>query len=215
MGTDINYIFQNKVEDENGQVKWETLDLDTELHCNDDYSEFWNGEYYIPRNYTLFAILAGVRNGYGFAGVYRHEPIQPISECRGLPDGMDSWGDYDLGYHDFTWLLGSEILEWFGSKRHVLSRGIIDVDCYDEWRDGGRGEPSCYSAMVGGEFYDESDPNNISWFMVRHFRQYKDIKFVRVEWKEDLDESLNHFKNMICKLVDEYGEIRMVMGFDS
>ena len=42
----------------------------------------WN----MDRNYTLFAILAGVRNGYGFAGCYRHEPLTPIAEGRGKPD---------------------------------------------------------------------------------------------------------------------------------
>lgn len=41
---------------------------------------------YISRNYNLFAILADVRNGYGFAGVKTGDRYKPISEPRGLPD---------------------------------------------------------------------------------------------------------------------------------
>ncbi len=37
------------------------------------------------RHYQLFAVLAGVRNGYGFAGVPTGEPVKPIAEQRGYP----------------------------------------------------------------------------------------------------------------------------------
>jgi hypothetical protein len=40
------------------------------------------------RNYTAFAILADVRNGYGFAGFDTGEPVIPISEPRDFPDDL-------------------------------------------------------------------------------------------------------------------------------
>ena len=43
---------------------------------------------------AVFAALADVRNGYGFAGVPTHEAIKPISEARGLPeDRTTSYGE--------------------------------------------------------------------------------------------------------------------------
>jgi hypothetical protein len=40
------------------------------------------------RNYRAFAVLADVRNGYGFAGSDTGEALKPISEPRGLPADM-------------------------------------------------------------------------------------------------------------------------------
>lgn len=41
-----------------------------------------------PRNYDLFAILANIRNGSGFAGVPTGEGFVPISEPRGIPQDL-------------------------------------------------------------------------------------------------------------------------------
>lgn len=42
------------------------------------------------RDYNLFAFLADVRNGRGFAGSYRHEPVGPQFPDRGLPADIDA-----------------------------------------------------------------------------------------------------------------------------
>lgn len=241
MGTDIHYVFQKKTEDVEGKEQWETLNLDQDMHVKDaDYSNITYGEYYISRYYLLFAVIAGVRNGFGFAGSYRHEPLVPIAEGRGLPEGItsDSFDDvsygvygygyvtenklkserYDLGDHSFNWLLGSEILDWFSTDRHIEQVGIIDRTEYDEWYDNGCGQPESYSSGVFGgivELYDESNSDDLSFKLVRMFKQYQNVTHVRVKWKESINESLSEFKDMIQKLVDQHGEIRMVMGFDS
>ena len=147
MGTDINYIFQKKNVDH-----WETIDgLDMDIHFPDE-GGYVEGDYYIGRNYLLFAVLAGVRNGYGFAGVYRHEPLQPIAEPRGFPDGIKSWHHepsytpygygcdepdenvyLDLGDHSFTWLTSTEILDWFSKEHFIYIHGIVSVEDYHKW----------------------------------------------------------------------------------
>jgi hypothetical protein len=66
------------------------------------------------RNYGLFAILAGVRNGRGFAGVKIGEPTTPISEPRGIPEDAspayreiaEHWGSDG---HSHSWLTLAEL----------------------------------------------------------------------------------------------------------
>lgn len=48
------------------------------------------------RHYYLFAMLADVRNGFGFAGVSIFEPLEPIAQPRGLPDDFQMDGETHL-----------------------------------------------------------------------------------------------------------------------
>lgn len=115
MGTDIHGRIQRRYQ--HGDGRYEDV-----------------GEIERDRNYTVFAILANVRNGSGFAGIRTHNPIEPISDPRGLPDdlgfkGADwsefddpaikepkckpvSYGDFEFGDHSQSWLTLSEILAW-------------------------------------------------------------------------------------------------------
>ena len=66
MGTDIHGVFQR----------------------HDAATNTWHdveSTYGQDRHYQLFAVLAGVRNGYGFAGVPTGEPVTPIAPQRGYP----------------------------------------------------------------------------------------------------------------------------------
>ena len=66
MGTDIHGVFQR----------------------HDPATKTWHdveSKYEQGRHYQLFAVLAGVRNGTGFAGVVTGEPVEPISRPRGYP----------------------------------------------------------------------------------------------------------------------------------
>src|SRR5690606_27440711 len=107
--------------------------MGTDIHCQCEYYKdnkwnwIWKGvskdvnvDYKanvlnFDRNYDLFAILADVRNGYGFAGVYTGDGFNYISEPKGLPEDMSEelkkaietervW----LGDHDFSYLTSSE-----------------------------------------------------------------------------------------------------------
>jgi len=92
MGCDIHMFAEKKV---NG--KWEQVGKifenpyyseDRESTVDQDGFE-WNpkltNQPYKARNYDLFAILADVRNGRGFAGVNTGEGFNPISSPKGLP----------------------------------------------------------------------------------------------------------------------------------
>src|SRR4030095_14523751 len=71
--------------------------------------------WYDDRNYNTFAMLANVRNGYGFAGCDTGDGFQPISKPRGLPKDLsaevlaiskDAGDEHDiwLGDHSHSWL---------------------------------------------------------------------------------------------------------------
>lgn len=92
MGCDIHMFAEKKV---NG--KWEQIGkifenpyYDSERESEvDEYGYEWNAKFtnqpYTGRNYDLFAILADVRNGRGFAGVKTGEGFNPIASPKGLP----------------------------------------------------------------------------------------------------------------------------------
>jgi len=66
MGTDIHGVFQRYDQD---RAQWRDV----------------SSNYDQDRHYQLFAVLADVRNGIGFAGTATGEAVQPIAERRGLP----------------------------------------------------------------------------------------------------------------------------------
>lgn len=115
------------------------------------------------RNYNLFAVLANVRNYFGFV---------PISEPRGLPndlspalrklsgdevDALDAEviGDEDaedahdisLGDHSFSWLTISELLS-YNWGREVKEGGWVDPWNFELWRKNGK--PDAWCRSVGG-----------------------------------------------------------------
>lgn len=77
MGTDIHGVFQRF---DSQQKRW--------VGVPSNYSQ--------NRHYQLFAVLADVRNGTGFAGVKTGDAVEPISEPRGYPlDFVRAIAEYD------------------------------------------------------------------------------------------------------------------------
>lgn len=109
------------------------------------------------RSYRTFAILAGVRKGYGFAGVDTGDEFRPISEPKGVPDDaskeylahVELWnGDG----HSHSFLTLAEILA-FDFTRTVEQRGTLTFEEYEKWSRYGRqyGEqPDSWSGSVSG-----------------------------------------------------------------
>jgi len=186
MGTDIHIL----VEVDNGDGLWEAVEPPF-------YHEDWGGFYSfhprywklddndpekerlmnIPdpttRDYNVFAFLANVRNGYGFAGVPRHKPIEPQFPDRGLPPGTTYPADPEdpewtvpynegeeeyetpygiwLGYHSLTWATLEELREapW---DMGYESTGVISASEYDSFIASGRKPPrNGWSGGVSGK----------------------------------------------------------------
>ena len=185
MGTDVGAVFQAKEGD-----NW--IDVDSEYEEN--------------RHYRLFSWLAGVRNGYGFAGSKTGSEIKPISEPRGYPDDfeVDHYDEHNgiwMGDHTHSWLLADEILS--AEIPEAIACGYVPVGIYKEWDKKSYPEMSC--AFASGPNILLSKPDEIT----------EKTSHVYAEWELDLKEDFAYFINEVRRLKDKHGDVRMVFGFDS
>ena len=135
MGCDIHIFTQRK----NNSGKWVSADFfvkndyyDPESEDYDSKNEYELIQIYGHRNYTVFGILADVRNYKGgFLGTERY--AQPISEPKGLPDDLD---DYLKSYfdewagdiHSMSYLTLKEIKEYAVKSRGNIRMGFIESE---------------------------------------------------------------------------------------
>lgn len=183
MGTDIHASFQIK---RDGQ--WVDVESTWEQH----------------RHYFLFAWLAGVRNGVGFAGVPTHEPIRPISEPRGLPDDLGGDGDdeCDFGDHHQSWLSADEILS-APLPGATMRTGVIDRKDFELWDKKSR--PHSYCGAIAGPGVVVSPVDEVG----------DPTTHVQVSWCENGADELQYFVDEVRRLRTAHGVVRLVFGFDS
>lgn len=146
MGSDIHLYVEHRHDGRWRSVHRfveEQYDGEPYLRCKDPW--------YTERNYHVFAILADVRNGYGFAGVPTGDGFVPISKPRGLPHDCDprirqlsdQWGDDG---HSHSWLTLDEIVRYDWTQQTRLY-GMINGPHWLKWNLWRR------SAGLGPEFY--------------------------------------------------------------
>lgn len=192
MGCDINTVAQVR----NGDGNWRT---EAENIANE-----W-------RSYDSYAVLANVRNGYGFAGCDTGEGWEPIAKPRGLPDGFEiddmechKYG-YDkkkwLGDHSYSWVTLKELkdkLRYYDGKFYEV-HGMISEGQAKELEKGVLPDSWCgYTNQVG---------------------------YVKATWKVAVEEMLKWLGLVVRHLelirdcsrssgVTDDG-VRLVFGFDS
>jgi hypothetical protein len=191
--------------------------------------------WYSDRNYTVFAILGNVRNGHGFAGVYTHDPLPFISDCRGVPDDATPEAlEHLSNEHSATWCTLAEVMD-YPWHAPIHRGGVITIQQYarlrgtgaapTNWCGGidGRGimtltpqaadmilaqHPRALSAGSGhpsGPFRDDSEPIN----GIRYYVNY--------EWDDTLADTTRGFLDRMKMLAMEVGEhdCRLIFDFDS
>ena len=227
MGTDIHFVAQRKIDGKWQDIKSDEIDFD----AKDSYDaktgrwkvkpggEFhWTGD----RNYYLFAWLADVRNGYGFAGVKTFEPVKPLTSNRGFPEDFDYVepqynDDYEresghyLGDHSFGWALFSEILTHPRTQR--VQSGVIEPEAYEALKDGKN--PEEWSGDISGRNIVTLDSGAYEQAK-RHGELDASKKYyVRSSWT--MPDGLDHFIGAVTELAAKYGgeNVRLVFGFDS
>ena len=199
MGTDIHYAFQHQA---HSDEPWQDIAPQRAPE--------------ITRYYPLFALLAGVRNGYGFAGIQTGEPVTPIAEPRGLPfDFIDRYRWWDLpNTHSQSCLSATEMLAWYAAAQAqpliVCKTGVLDRQTYEAWD--GVSSPSRYSGAA------KSVSGVLVWDNAVARAKQPHWTDIRCEWTENLAFEFSDFFDAVAALHLAYGTppaaVRMVFCFD-
>lgn len=198
---------------------------------------------YHDRNYDLFAMLADVRNGRGFAGTDTGDGFKPLARPRGKPRGTSIKDtpesvDYEnpsfiyLGDHSFSHATLAELLA-YDYDRKTKHRGTVGAATYAAWVEAGRkGPPRDWSGGVMGpkvKHVTQAEMDRlirtgviITSIVGGPFDEPKakdgNTYYTVVEWEETYRESAGeawfHFLDA-CKKLGRPEDIRFVFGFDS
>ncbi len=144
MGCDIH--MRVEVRKANG---WEMVGPIFTSWWREETPEPWEG-----RNYDLFAMLADVRNGYGFAGVPTGLGFKPISDPRGIPTDASAKGEefmnsYDIDGHSHSYHTLRQLREYDWDGQTTGSCGVVPADEFERLRDSSE-PPGTYSGGVSG-----------------------------------------------------------------
>lgn len=173
------------------------------------------------RNYDLFALLANIRNGFGFAGVDTGDAIEPISYPKGLPEDASSVvkekfeDDCDLHSHSYLTLQELKSVE---TNQIKIQRGFITAKQYEEFLNTEEIH-SCCGDVSGRNIIKV--PKEVAIETQEKNPDYQ--VYCQVEWKETIDEFgsilINHVIPELEKKAEEYNlfdnEIRLVFCFDN
>ena len=162
-----------------------------------DYDKYFKHPLYVGRNYDLFAILANVRNGYGFAGCDTGDGFNPISEPRGLPYDVspeirEESDYYGIDGHSHTWFTIQELLDYDWDQVAIL-RGVVTVEQAEEYRRSGK-KPETYCGWTNAPGHEQ------------------------IEWEEKYRDCVSHFYNSILSELKKLGDpdkVRIVFWFDN
>jgi len=185
--------------------------------------------WYTDRNYTVFGILADVRNGRGFAGSDLGDPVEPIAPDRGLPDDMSDeaylWFRHHGGDHSDTWVMLSELLEhdW---DQPMVHRGVVNVEEFDVYLR--EGKPKNWSGDVWGGSVHKISNDAMREMVVNRQRtkgalpsgnvMAEDPLYVtQIQWVVPQREFCENFLERVKMLAIEAGErpCRLSFNFDS
>ncbi len=135
MGCDIHLYVEVKTPE-----GWRSADKWSKEDYGEDGSRVdvdYDDRFYRDRNYDLFAILADVRNGRGFAGCDTGDGFKPIAAVRGLPQDVSpdvkaSSDRWDCDGHSHSWLTVAELLAYDWTQVTNI-RGLVSASEYVEW----------------------------------------------------------------------------------
>lgn len=161
MGTDIHFYVEKQVYREQKSV-WTSADQWKPNEYAGEEGEpplafDYKSSFYSGRNYNLFAILANVRNGHGFAGCDTGNGFVSIGEPRGLPADVseqtkaesDSMG---IDGHSHSWFTVAELLAYDWTQVTKLRGYVTAAEYYqwNRWRRGAGDGPEGYCGGVSG-----------------------------------------------------------------
>lgn len=183
----------------------------------------FEGWLYDGRNYDLFAILADVRNGHGFAGVITGEGFNPICSPRGLPKDVSYDVEMSINdecYHSLSYIYLKELLE-YNWDQVTTKQGMVSMNTYAEWKKEG-GPPKSYSGGVSGpKVLIVSNERMDSFLSGVNDKQDGISYYTQVSWTESYKEAAGSFYTDSIEELEKISDsttgmdVRIVFGFDS
>lgn len=238
MGCDIHSYAEVKMTNRDGVSRWETLGRvfkspyynESKLPLMSTYGNNNREAYernaprtmhpYDGRNYDLFAMLANVRNGYGFAGVNTGDGFNPIAEPRGVPEDASKYyknevADWGVDSHSHSYFTVDELEAYDWTGQSTTHRGWVDKEQYEVFKK--KGKPESWSGGVSGgrvkhitnEEMGKIDGSNMSSY------------YTQVEWQESYAESVGSFLTDTIptlrkiKQMEDVDDVRIVFFFDN
>jgi hypothetical protein len=207
--------------------KWATED-GKDSYWGRSLEEAKKGSYsdwvYDGRNYDLFAILADVRNGRGFAGVKTGEGFNVIAEPKGIPSDMSKIvaADYEewMGdAHSTSWLTLRELKD-FNWNQETHHTGVINIGQYAEYVK--LGHPNSWSSGASGSMVRYLSLDQANYYLKGKLELDEELSYyVRVSWTEKYSESAGNFLEYSMpeleklSVSDDQDDVRIVFWFDN
>jgi len=236
MGTDIHFYVEKKQDG-----KW--VSADTWYPDNDQGTDYmslylWGegltrlaGPMFTSRNYGLFAMLANVRNGFGFAGVDTGDALFPIFDIRDIPDDAsyevrNAYERWDAGGHSATHMTVQELMEYDWTQV-MRKRGFVGKKEFARFKLTGKPESWCggttakklTNEQMNLLILSECESSKISW---ADFHKLDDDGFAdtvtSIEWDIPYYEQAAEFLSETMPKLWRLGkpdEVRIVIWFDS
>jgi hypothetical protein len=186
---------------------------------------YLQGSWYDDRNYTVFAALANVRNGRGFAGIFTHIPIEPISDPRGLPGDLSrggrAWFETNGGDHSDSWLDLDEVLN-YNWDQPLYRSGVMDLNDWNTYR---KGEKFGWSGSIDGSMVRNVTNEEMDRRLAEATRNEWGnlvspdglVYVTQLAWKDTLADACSEFLKRMRKIKELVGHAptRIVFNFDS
>ena len=172
---------------------------------------------YEGRNYNVFAILANVRNGRGFAGVDTGDGFVPIAEPRGIPEDASDYYKHQVeaygeNGHSHSYLTLQELLDYDWHGQSTVHRGWVNLENYRIYKE--TGKPKEWFGEVRGGLVKHVANEDMELPGVDEYT------YTQVEWRETYAESAKDFLEALEKLKEiskrkDVLDVRIVFFFDN
>lgn len=222
MGCDIHLI----VEVQNKEGQWKFIEPPQRLSWinADEGTARYSKEWYGGRCYTMFAVLADVRNFDRTGRSY--EPIKkPIHPHRGYPKDLSPEGkkffhfdgdEPDMDYHSATWYTVKELMEFDWDQPCGVERGGVGATTYKAFKETGKPPDGYFGGSSGEQVSNEEMDRRLS-AGVATLDTKGDTPWTVIEWPQTYRDAVGYF----LKIVEELDHprwndrIRFVMAFDN
>ena len=233
MGCDIHMVVQVRRDGAWETVKVPNLDYkEGSLNSWEQVAESFRG--YSDRNYNVFAMLADVQNGHGFAGCDTGDGFTPIAEPRGFPEDFElSYIDEEgnesdrrrapeyhqgvwMGEHSYTWVTLAELKNYSWDKTTKL-RGWVNGNQLKAMREEGLSQPKEWCGDVFGARVQKVSLEVLDRLVQDQVDGLGNF-FAVVEWEKAYKDCAGRFYSVFLPLLRGLGggdDVRLVMGFDS